>query len=213
MLAETTPTIAIAIDAPVQRMADVSGTAQLTALWLHGKSPKSQKSYERDIREFASFLSNQSSKQVRLNDVDLRTVMLNDVQAFQDYLEDRKPEPRPNAKVAPTGHLSPAAVKRKLASVKSLLRFGCEVGYLRFNAAVPVKLPKPKNTVAERYLTELEIMTMIALTKNKRDRLILRLLYLTGKLNSRNSTALYKTRQVNENVLINIVIEAFSIML
>lgn len=180
MLTEINPTVAIAIDAPLQRMADVSGTAQLTALWLHGKSPKSQKSYERDIREFASFLSNQPSKQVRLNDVDLRTVTLNDVQAFQDYLEDRKPEPRPNVKVAPTGNLSPAAVKRKLASVKSLLRFGCEVGYLRFNAAVPVKLPKPKNTVAERYLTELEVMTMIALTKNKRDRLILRLLYLTG---------------------------------
>lgn len=54
MLSEITPTAptTIIVDAPVQRMADVSGTAQLVALWLHGRSPKSQKSYERDTREF-----------------------------------------------------------------------------------------------------------------------------------------------------------------
>lgn len=165
---------------PTQRMADVSGSAQLVALWLHGKTPKSQKSYDRDVREFFSFLTGQAISQVRLNDVDLRTVTLNDVQAFQDYLESRRPEPKPRAKTKPTGNLTPNAIKRKMASVKSVLRFGCEIGYLQYNVSVPVKLPKTKNTLAERYLTEMEVMTMIALCQNQRDRLLLRLLYLTG---------------------------------
>lgn len=173
-------TASILGNTPTQRMADVSGTAQLVALWLHGKTPKSQKSYERDIREFFGFLTNQAISQVRLNDVDLRTVTLNDVQAFQDYLESRRPEPKYRTKTKPSGNLTPNAIKRKMASVKSVLRFGCEIGYLLFNVSVPVKLPKTKNTLAERYLTELEVMTMIALCKKQRDRLILRLLYLTG---------------------------------
>jgi len=181
MLTEITKSLSASkSDAPIQKMADVSSSAQLVALWLHGKSPKSQKSYERDLREFVAFLSNQTTQHVRLNDVDLRTVTLNDVQGFQDRLEERAPEPRPNSSARVPDNLAPATIKRKLAAIKSLLRFGCEIGYLRFNVAVPVKLPKPKNTIAERYLTELEVMTIIALTKNQRSRLILRLLYLTG---------------------------------
>ena len=100
MLTKIIPTAStsIVVDAPVQQMADVSGTAQLVALWLHDKSPKSQKSYERDIREFVAFLSHQPTAQARLNDVDLRIVTLNDVQQFKDYLEERSLKPRPGVK-------------------------------------------------------------------------------------------------------------------
>lgn len=184
---------------PVQKMADVSGTSQLTALWLHGKSPKSQKSYERDIREFVAFLTVQGTEHARLNDVDLRTVTLNNLQAFQTYLETRKPEPRPHSKVATADNLSAASIKRKIASVKSLLRFGAEIKYLQYNVSVPVKLPKPKNTIAERYLTELEIMSMIALTTTMRERLILRLLYLTGARVGEISNLRWRDIQPNRN--------------
>ncbi|MBD2563826.1 MULTISPECIES: hypothetical protein [Nostoc] len=77
---------AIAV-APTQKMADVSGTAQLVALWLHGKSKASQRSYESDIRCFVAFLLVQKPSGVKLNDLDLRTVTMNDVQAYCDYLE------------------------------------------------------------------------------------------------------------------------------
>ncbi len=184
---------------PVQKMADVSGTSQLVALWLHGKSPKSQKSYERDIREFMAFLTSQKVIEARLNDVDMRTVTLNDLQAFQTYLETRKPELRPHSKVATADNLSAASIKRKIASVKSLLRFGAEIRYLQYNVSIPVKLPKPKNTIAERYLTELEIMSMIALTTTMRERLMLRLLYLTGARVGEISNLRWRDIQPNRN--------------
>ena len=41
-------------------------------------------------------------------------------------------------------------------------------------------LPKPKDTLAERILTELEVMTMVALTPQGRERLLIQFLYYTG---------------------------------
>lgn len=155
-----------AIAAPTQRMADVTGTAQLVALWLHGKTAQSQKTYEKDVRYFTAFLLRQSPDLVRLNDVDLRTVTLNDLQAYSDFME--------------TKGLAAASRKRRLCSIKSLLGFGYEIEYLKYNAGLKLSTPKPKDTLAERILNELEVATMIALTTNVRDRLILRFLYTTA---------------------------------
>ena len=55
--------------APTQKMADVSGTAQLVALWLHGLSKTSQPCYESDIRHFVAFLLNENPDMVPLNDI------------------------------------------------------------------------------------------------------------------------------------------------
>lgn len=160
------PTSADALVELTQRMADVSGTAQLVMLWLHGKTKQTQSTYEKDVRYFVAFLTSQKASQVQLNDVDLRTVTLNDLQAYSDYLEEKG--------------LSAATRKRRLCSVKSLLAFGHEIEFLRYNAGLRVKTPKQKNTLAERILSEMEIATMIALTQNVRDRIILRFLYATG---------------------------------
>ncbi|MBW4628798.1 MAG: tyrosine-type recombinase/integrase [Brasilonema octagenarum HA4186-MV1] len=151
---------------PTQRMADVTGTAQLVALWLHGKTAQSQKTYEKDVRYLVAFLLGQNSEQVRLDDLDLRTVTLNDLQAYADFMESKG--------------LAAASRKRRLSSVKSLLAFGHEVEYLKYNAGLKLSTPKPKDTLAERILSELEVVTMIALTTNVRDRLLLRFLYTTA---------------------------------
>lgn len=69
-------------------MADVANTAQLVSLWLATKrSKESHRAYENDIRCFFGFLLRQNPEEVRLNDIDLRTININDVQAFADYLE------------------------------------------------------------------------------------------------------------------------------
>lgn len=151
---------------PTQRMAEVTGTAQLVALWLHGKTTQSQKTYEKDVRYLVAFLLGQSPEQVRLDDLNLRTVTLNDLQAYSDFME--------------TKGLAAASRKRRLSSVKSLLGFGHEVEYLKYNAGLKLSTPKPKNTLAERILSELEVVTMIALTTNVRDRLLIRFLYTTA---------------------------------
>ena len=163
---------AIAV-APTQKMADVSGTAQLVALWLHGKSKASQRSYESDIRCFVAFLLGQKPSGVRLNDLDLRTVVMNDIQSYCDYLETVTSERTGNP-------LSADIRKRRTLAVKSLLRFGHEVEYLRYNAAIKIKAPKPKQTLAERILSELEVMTIIALTPPGRDRSLIKFIYYTG---------------------------------
>jgi len=157
--------VAIATE-PTQRMADVTGTAQLVALWLHGKSAQSQNTYEKDTRYFAAVLLRQPAEQVRLNDLDLRTVTLNDLQAYSDFMEGKG--------------LAAASRKRRLCSIKSLLSFGYEVEYLKYNAGLKLATPKPKDTLAERILNELEVATMIALTTVVRDRLLIRFLYTTA---------------------------------
>ena len=113
-----------------------------------------------------AFLTNQFPDQTRLGDWDLRQVALNEVQAFEDFLEERG--------------LSPSSRARRLAAIKSLLSFGQKIGYLDFNVGSSVKLPKAKSTLAQRILSELEVMTLVALTPPGRDRLIIQLLYYTG---------------------------------
>ncbi|NDJ26171.1 tyrosine-type recombinase/integrase [Nostoc sp. B(2019)] len=151
----------------VQKMADVTSTAQVVELWKSSKrSPQTRRSYDTDIRQFIGFILGVSAKRVQLNDLDLRIVTMNDVLAFADYLETKEYETSTRA--------------RRIAAVKSLLRFANEVEWTKFNVAVQVPLPEPKDKLAERILSELEVMTMIALTPKGRDRLIIQLLYYTG---------------------------------
>jgi integrase/recombinase XerD len=156
------------------KMADVANTAQLVALWLATKrSKESHRAYETDVRYFIGFLLQSSLESVRLNDLDLRTVNINDVQAFADFLETH-----PAAKTGKP--LSAASRARRIAAIKSLLNYGCKIKYLQFNAAADTLLPKPKDTLAERILSETEVMTMVALTSNVRDRCLIQFLYYTG---------------------------------
>ncbi len=143
-------------DSFVPKMADVESVHQLLDLWLHGKSSQSQRAYRSDVAQFLSFVGLKP----------LTRVTLNDVQQWANTLvEEGK---------------SAATQNRKLAAIKSLLRFGHRIGYLPFDVGNPVELPKTKNTLAERILSELEVMTMIALEKSKRNQLLIRFLYVSG---------------------------------
>lgn len=125
---------------------------QLIALWLHGKSTHSQRAYMADVEKFMTHVGKP-----------LQTVTLGDLQSFVDSLTGKD-----NSR------------KRIVSSVKSLFTFGQKLGYLQFNVAAALKAPKPKNTLAERILTESEVLTMIALTTKQRDKVLLRLLYASA---------------------------------
>jgi site-specific recombinase XerD len=155
------------------QMAAVANTAQLVSLWLTTKrSQESHRAYETDIRYFVAFLLGQNPQQVQLNDIDLRTVTINDVQAFADFLETHPTK---------TGKpLAPASRARRIAALKSLFNYGCKIKYLSFNAADDTLLPKTKDRLAERILSEVEVMTMVALTTNERDRALIQFLYYTA---------------------------------
>lgn len=125
---------------------------QLIALWLHGRPANSQRAYLADIEKFLAYVGKP-----------LQAVTLGDLQAFVDSLTGKD-----NTR------------KRTINSVKSLFTFGQKLGYLQFNVAAALKAPKPKNTLAERILTESEVLTMIALTTKDRDKVLLRLLYASA---------------------------------
>lgn len=131
----------------------VSSDDHLISMWLHGRSAGTRRAYEADVSAFRDYVQ-----------TPLRNVSLGDLQAFQDSLAD----------------LATASQARKLSAVKSLLSFGQKTGYLVLNVGTPVRLPKIKQTLAERILDEDAVLHMLALERNPRNKALLRLLYLGG---------------------------------
>lgn len=137
-------------------LADCKTNSDLIELWLHGKSPHSQRSYRRDVESFLAFIEAKPLPQVTLNDV----------QAFSSASESQ-------------GY-STNTLKRRISAVKSLLSYGHRIGVLPLNVGAPVKAPTGKETLGERILTESQVLTMIALTPLPRDRVLIRFLYAVG---------------------------------
>jgi integrase/recombinase XerD len=125
----------------------------LIRLWLHGRSPHTQRAYTKDAARFRAFVGKP-----------LGAVTLSELQAFADSLTD----------------LALSSQAQALASVKSLFAFGHRVGYLPFDVGKAVRLPAKKETLAERILPEAAVVRMLALEPNERNRVILRLLYASG---------------------------------
>lgn len=94
----------------------------------------------------------------------LATATLADLQAFVATMETKAPATRANA----------------AAALKSLFSFGQETGALVVNVGKALKSPPVKNTLAERILAEADVMTMIALERDPRNRAFLTLLYGAG---------------------------------
>lgn len=128
--------------------------AKLIGLWLHDKSRNTQDGYRADIHRLVAFVG----------DKPLVAVTLADLQAFADSLAT----------------LAPASRNRFLSSVKSLLSFGHEIGYLTFNVGAALKLRTVKNRLAERILAESDVHKLIAMEPNTRNQVLLRLLYAAG---------------------------------
>ena len=140
-----------AVEVPRVQQSDADG--QLVSLWLHGRSPHTQRAYRADVDRFLAFVARP-----------LPAVTLGDLQAFADSLED----------------LAPSSRARTLAAIKSLLAFGQRTGYLPLNVGAALKLPTAKNTLAERILSETQVHRLLALEPNHRNQVLLRLLYVAG---------------------------------
>src|SRR5437870_7553427 len=121
-------------------------------MWLHGRSLHTQAAYRSDAERFLAFVA-----------VPLHQVALSDLQRFADELE--------------ASGLAPASRARKLAAVKSLLAFGHRLGYLPFDVGRPLKMPRRKDTLAERILSEADVHVLLRLERDPRNHAILRLLY------------------------------------
>jgi integrase/recombinase XerD len=126
---------------------------QLIAIWLHGRSPHTQRAYAADVARLRS----RAAKP-------LPAVTLPDLQDYADSLAG----------------LSPASRYRALSAVKSLLAFGHRLGYLPFDVGRALRLPAVRGRLAERILPEAGIHRMLSMEPGERNRAILMLLYASG---------------------------------
>lgn len=127
----------------------------LVALWLHGRPDHTQRAYQAEADRLLEYLNKP-----------LRSVTLGDVQGFTDHL----------GKVG----LKPSSVHRAMSAVKSLFTFGFRLGYFQFDIARPLKVQGFRDELAERILSETEVLRIISLEPNPRNRAILLTLYAGG---------------------------------
>lgn len=157
--ADATPAASLA-NAPAQGRgpggvpSQAESDAHLVRLWLHGKSENTRSAYRRDVRQF-----------VDLIDRPLRQVRLDDLQRWDEHLAER---------------YATNTRRRKLATLKSLFSFGQKIGYFRFDVGAPVPVPKAPTNLAARILTEEEVQRVFALEPALRNRVMLRVYYVSG---------------------------------
>jgi integrase/recombinase XerD len=149
---ELTPASAFA----VQSAPDGSNDPRLVELWLSLKaSSHTRRAYAADVSRFLGFTGKP-----------LVWLTLADVQAYATALEQ--------------GSLKPASQNRALTAVKSLLSFGQETGYLPYNVGAAVRLRPNRDSLAQRILEESEVAKLIEAAPEGRDRVLLKLLYVSG---------------------------------
>ena len=146
---------------------------QLIALWIYGRSRHTQRYYKSDLEKLRQFVGKA-----------LRLVILADLQRFTDSLDELD--------------IVAGTKRRTLASVKSLFAFGFKLGYFPFDTARPLKVPKPKDTLTERILSESEVQKIIALEPCLRNQLLIRVLYASAIRVSELSSLLWSDLQARE---------------
>ena len=132
--------------------AQASHDGEVLAMWLHGKAARTATEYGREAGRFMEAMGKP-----------LRSVTLSDLQGYVDSLD-----------------VAPATQARTIASIKSLFSFGRKIGYLAFDPAAVVRSPKLKNRLGERILPESDVVRLIAMESDKRNRALLVFLYATG---------------------------------
>lgn len=122
--------------------------------WLHGKRPHTLKAYRYRIDQFLTFI-----------DKPLKQIVLTDLQRFQESL-----------------HGAPNTQKLTINAIRSLFTFAFKEGYLKRNVAASKGFVPPKTTdrLDERMLSEEEVHAIIDAASDHRNKVFIRLLYLTG---------------------------------
>jgi integrase/recombinase XerD len=135
---------------------DASQDDKLVELWLSLKTSRhTRRAYAADVTRFSAFVKKP-----------LAWVTLADLQAWAGQLGQ--------------GSLKPASHNRAMTALKSLLSFAQETGYLPFNVAAAVKLRPNRDTLAQRILEESAVAKLIDAAPEGRDRVLLKLLYVSG---------------------------------
>jgi integrase/recombinase XerD len=148
--------LTVAVPLGLRPAHDGSADKHLIELWLSLKtSPHTRRAYSAEAARLLAFVKKP-----------LALVTLTDLQAWAGQLGQ--------------GTLKPASQNRALTAIKSLLSFAQETGYVSFNAGVAVKLRPNRDGLAQRILIEGEVARLIEAASVGRNRILLKLLYVTG---------------------------------
>ena len=142
------------VDAVVQatlptKITGATKTSELFSSWLGSReSNQTARAYRNDVMHFVQYKLGIDYPD--LDDLNLHLITKEDVDGYKTYL----------LKKEATLEIARATVRRRLASLKSFLRYGCDVGYLRANPAMLLKVPAERKKIKERTLNETEIEMM-----------------------------------------------------
>lgn len=141
-------------------VAQATSDQGMLELWLRKhRNPNTKSAYAGDARVFRAFVSKP-----------LHQVTVDDLEDFADSLVG----------------LADATQSRRLSAVKSLIAYACQVRYLQLDVGAPVQLPKIKDTLSERIMTEDAVQHLLWSANSrpgrnaKRNAALLRLLYGAG---------------------------------
>ncbi len=116
--------------------------SEVIASWLSDKSSRSRSTYAGAVRQFLSFTGKP-----------LAELCVEDLQQWVRSFELR--------------NYSQYTIKLKINTVKSLLTYCHEVGYLPLNIGKRVKPPNPKNGLSQRILTQDDVEKLILAAANE----------------------------------------------
>lgn len=124
----------------------------LVNLWLSGRPATTKRVYKAEATAFLGSLPD-----------GLRAATTTDVLLYAEAI---------------TG--APATRARRISTLKSLLGFAAKVGYVNTNIGTVLRVPKSICRLHERLLDEAEVAGMIKEASSGRDRILVRLLYISG---------------------------------
>lgn len=125
---------------------------RLIELWLHGRNPRTRAAYAADIEAFRARVA-----------MPIRAITIGDLQGWLDRVPG-----------------SPATRARRLAAVKSLLTFATRINYVPFNVGAAVRAPAVTRVLADRILSEEDVIRLLAMERDPRNHALIRLLYLAA---------------------------------
>ena len=137
------------------RQTNAHEDSEIILSWLSDKSKSSRVTYASAVKQFLTFTGKT-----------LVDVRVEDIQQWVRSFELR--------------NYSPYTIKVKVCTIKSLLTYCYEVGYLPINVGKRVKPPNPKQGLSQRILDNSEVEKLILATAPGRDRLLFSLIYACG---------------------------------
>lgn len=137
------------------RQTNATLDSEIVISWLSDKSKSSRVTYASAVKQFLTFTGKT-----------LADVRVEDIQQWIRSFELR--------------NYSPYTIKVKICTIKSLLTYCYEVGYLPINVGKRVKPPNPKQGLSQRILDNSEVEQLIRATAPGRDRLLFSLIYACG---------------------------------